>query len=235
MIDILLIGVVALVAWLVSSEGAHGAGVVLVATVLAGLLAMNFFEPVANLLSSSIPGYDRYMDLVSLLGLFALFVSVFRLGSEQILPIQIEVVGTLYEPLRWIFAAATGYVTMCILCTALHTAPLPRDFIGFSPERKNLLQMAAPDRQWLGFVQYVSEKNLFNSRLFDAPKYQAPGTLESREWSSFPIRYATRRAAGSRPFGAGQPGINLGEPAAGGGSSPAPPPGGSPPATPVAL
>lgn len=231
MIDILLIGVVALIAWLVSSEGAHGAGVVLIATVLGGLLAMNFFEPVALLLSSSIPGYDRYMDLVALLGLFALFVTVFRLGSEQILPVQIEVVGTLYEPLRWIFAVATGYVTMCILCTALHTAPLPREFLGFTPERKNLLQMAAPDRQWLGFTQYVSEKNLFNRRVFDAPKYQAPGTIESREWTSFPIRYATRRAAGSRPFGAAQPGANPGDPAAG---MSAPPSGGGP-ATPVAL
>jgi hypothetical protein len=232
MIDILLIGVVALVAWLVSGEGAHGAGVVLVSTVLGGLLAMNFFEPTANLLSSSIPGYDRYMDLVALVGLFAVFVTVFRLGSEQILPVQIEVFGTLYEPLRWGFAVCAGYVTMCVLCTALHTAPLPREFLGFTPERKNLLQVAAPDRQWLAFTQYVSEKNLWNRRVFDAPRYTAPGTTESREWSSFPIRYATRRAAASRPFGAAQPGMNPGVP---GGGAPAAPPSGSGPATPVAL
>ena len=133
MIDILLIGVVALVAWLVSGEGAHGAGVVLISTVLGGLLAMNYFEPLANTLAPSLGNYASYADIVSLLGLFAALVSIFRLGSEQILPVQLEINGTLYEPLRWAFAAATGYVTMCVLCTALHTAPLPREFLGFTP------------------------------------------------------------------------------------------------------
>ena len=50
-------------------------------------------------------------------------------------------------------------MTMAILLTSLHTAPLPREFMAFAPERSNFFG-SAPDRQWLGFTQYVSEKPL---------------------------------------------------------------------------
>lgn len=196
MIDILLLVVVGLVAWLVSGEGAYGAGIVFLSVVLGGLLAMNFFEPLANFLSAQIPAYATYWDVVSLVGIFAIAVTLLRMGAEQLVPTEIELHATLYEPLRWGFAAAAGYVTMAILLTALHTAPLPREFMGFTPERKNLMQFAAPDRQWLGLTQYISEKSLSAGRVFDAPIYQAPGTDKSRIWSSFPIRYATRRERG---------------------------------------
>jgi hypothetical protein len=53
----------------------------------------------------------------------------------------------------------TAYTTAAILLTALHTAPLPREFWGFRPERTHVLFDAfAPDREWLGFVQHVTNK-----------------------------------------------------------------------------
>jgi hypothetical protein len=197
MIDIVLLAIVALVAWLVASEGAHGAGVTLVATVLSGLLATNFFEPLANVLSSALPDYAMFMDIVAFLGLFAILVTLMRLGAEQILPVQVELYGTAYEPIRWASAVGSGYVTMALVAVSLHLAPLPREYLGFTPERKNLFNIVAPDRQWLGFAQYASEKSLRSGRMFDGPLYIAPGTDAPRVWSSFPIRYASRRAQAS--------------------------------------
>jgi hypothetical protein len=86
---------------------------------------------------------------------------------------------------------------MAILLTALHVAPLPREFIGFQPERKNLFDFAAPDRQWLALTQYASESSLqtlYGPR-FDAPRFERiPGDPQTMQaWSSFPIRYAHRR------------------------------------------
>ncbi|MEK6258873.1 MAG: hypothetical protein AABP62_09655, partial [Planctomycetota bacterium] len=75
------------------------------------------------------------------------------------------------------------------------------------PERNNFFGMA-PDRQWLGFVQYVTEKP-YARIMFQDPdtkqlvahafdgKYERLGdkttSYPNTIWPSFPIRYAMRR------------------------------------------
>ena len=188
---ILLLIVVA-VTWCVAGEGAWGAGLTFLCVLFAGLLAMNFFEPVANFLDGMGSGIQSYSDLVALLGLFTLFTFLGRLATDNISPTEIEFDGRVHNVARWLFGLATGYATQAILLTALHTAPLPRNFLGFSPERANFFDTFAPDRAWLGFTQHVSEKVLWRGRVFDGPRFTMPGT-EQEYWPSFPIRYATRR------------------------------------------
>lgn len=195
----LVLLVFGVVAWCVASEGAWGAGLTFLAVLFASLLAMNFFEPLAGMIDENGGDFLRdYSDLLALTGLFALFVFLARAGGDYLAPIDLEMDGHVYQAARWIFALSAGYTTTAFLLTALHTAPLPREFIGFKPERKNLLDMAAPDRQWLGFVQHVSEKVLPTGTVFDGgmPPDLAANFKDSpdhRYWPSFPIRYATRR------------------------------------------
>ncbi len=207
MIDIICLAVVAVVTWLVASEGIWGAAQTFLCTLLAGLMAMNFFEPLANSIRGLVG--DNYADIVALLGLFTGFCFALRMGTEQLSPSYIQVIPMLDTVGRWAFGAVTGYLTMAILLTAVHTAPLPREFLGFKPERKNFFEMA-PDRQWLGFTQYVSEKPLSKAifkdkfgnqdivlvHAFDG-KYEKVGDpakpYPNGIWPSFPIRYATRR------------------------------------------
>jgi hypothetical protein len=201
----ILLLILAAVTWCVAGEGAWGAGLTFLCVLFAGLLAMNFFEPVANVLDEMGPAIQDYSDVVALVGLFTLFTFLGRLATDNISPTDIEFDARIYNVSRWLFALATGYVTMAILLTALHTAPLPRSFLGFSPERSNLFDAVAPDRQWLGFTQHVSEKVLRWKRIFDGPKFQMPGT-DQKIWPSFPIRYATRRqdyALGRKPSSIG--------------------------------
>ena len=196
MIDILLLAVVGIVAYCVASEGAWGAGFTFVSVLLGGLLAMNFFEPVANYLEYTIAGSAEWAarwDVISLVGLFAVFTLGLRLLSDYLAPTFIPVHPLVHEIGRWGFGVLAGYVTMAMLLTALHTAPLPREFLGFTPERNNFLGMAAPDRQWLGFTQYVSEKSMRGGRIFDGPRLKI-GDAPNEIWPSFPIRYASRRA-----------------------------------------
>jgi hypothetical protein len=82
---------------------------------------------------------------------------------------------------------------MAILFTGLHTAPLPREFLGFSPERDNFFNAAAPDRQWLAFTQYVTENGFWSDRPFDLSKVVPPNSSKIVELSSFVMKYATRR------------------------------------------
>ena len=206
-IEIVLLIIVGVVTWMVASEGVWGAAHTFLCTLLAGLLAMNFFEPLAKGLGGVVG--ENYADIVALLGLFTAFVFALRMGTEQLCPSYIQVSSMLDLVGRWVFGAVTGYLTMAILLTALHTAPLPREFLGFKAERDNFFG-SAPDRQWLGFTQYVSEKSLSKAifkdkfgnqdviltHAFDGryEKVGDPGKpYPNPLWPSFTIRYATRR------------------------------------------
>lgn len=215
-IDILLVAIVGIVTWCVAAEGAWGAGAIFLSVLLSGLLAMNFFEPLADFLGSSvIPAWEARWDMIALIGLFGLLVTGFRYAAEYLVPTFISVNSKIYDPARWVFAGFTGYVTMAFLLTALHTAPLPREFFGFTPERNNLLGISAPDREWLGFTQYVSEKALRSGspgRIFDGGQVKM-GESGEKMLSTFPIKYASRRdlisigLGGESASGAGAGGI----------------------------
>ena len=168
----------------------------------SGLVAMDFFEPLANLFESMLRAVEwaGRVDFIALVGLFAGAVFGLRTLSERLSPsfIAVKLAGLRRLPLG-LCASLTGYVTMAFLLTALHTAPLPREFMGFTPERKNFFGLTAPDREWLGFVQYVSEKSMRSSddgRIFDGTSYRIR-TQSNRIWPTFIFRYATRRDAAS--------------------------------------
>ncbi|MCA9015879.1 MAG: CvpA family protein [Planctomycetaceae bacterium] len=202
MIDILLLAILGIVTWCVASEGAWGAGFIFVSVLLAGLLAMNYFEPLATFLTNNVSSsgaWQQRWDSIALIGLFVGFIFLFREVTVRIAPTYMHVHPLVHEIARWGFAAMTGYIAMAFLLTALHTTPLPREFAGFTPERDNFFGVVAPDRQWLGFTQYVSEKSMRQgaiAHIFDGPEYTFPQQQNS-VWPSFPIRYATRRGEGA--------------------------------------
>lgn len=207
MIDIGCLAVMGVIVWCVASEGLWGSAHTFLCVLIAALLAMNYFEPLAGMLEGMLGGFRYYADIIALVGLFTAFVFGLRLAAEQISPVFIQLPNTADQIGRWVFAALTGYLTMAFLLTSLHTAPLPREFIGFKPERANFFGMA-PDRQWLGFTQYVTEKPFgwiefqdpktkqLVAHAFDG-KYELLGDMSqpypNTIWPSFPIRYATRR------------------------------------------
>lgn len=207
-IDIALLAIVGIVTYLMAFEGPWTATLTFFAVVFSGLLAMNFFEPLAMVLARSSPSLDPWADFGSLVVLFALFVTLIREGLDRVAPNNIELPVPLHHVVRWGMGAATGYVTMAILLTALHTAPVPRSFLGFTPERKNFLGITSPDLQWLGFTQHVSERvfarrtTITNeakqseviSRSFDGYRMVFPGRDQSEYLPTFVIRYASRRA-----------------------------------------
>ncbi len=235
MIDLLMLVVIGLVTWCVASEGVWGAALVFLCTLLSGLLAMNFFEPLAVLLGSYLPAtYKDHADSVALVGLFAGFVFALRMSTEQIAPVFITLPDMAESIGRWAFAAATGLLTAAILLTAVHTAVIPREYLGFKAEGPTFFGLNL-DRRWLGFTQYVSEKSLANFRfvnekneliphMFDGPYFAVgdPGNpYPNKVWPSFPIRYAARRdriAGGGIAPVAPAPVVRPVAPAGGGGS-----------------
>jgi hypothetical protein len=204
MIDFALLIIIALVTWNVAAEGAWGAAALFLSVIFAGLLAMNFFEPLASLFETAMPDWSMRFDFIALMVLFGASVFLLRLMSEKLAPGFIAVHSRLYDACRFGFALMTGYVTAAFLLAALHTAPLPREFMGFTPERKNFFGFTAPDREWLGFVQYVSEKSMQSSedgRIFDGAQFQVE-EHDNQIWPTYIIRYASRREAYGSATGA---------------------------------
>ena len=200
MFDVMLLVVWGIVTWCVAGEGAFGSAVNCLVIIVSGLLAMNFFEPFAefaqrNLISGG--AWPFRWDVIMLVGLFGGLIFGLRVLMEKLSPRYIEMNNLAHEIGRWSFGLISGYVTMAFLLTALHTAPLPRSFMEFRPERANLFGILAPDRQWLGFTQYVSENVFASGRIFDGPvsDFIDDNADENRNtvWPSFPIRYASRR------------------------------------------
>ncbi len=229
-IDLILLAVLGVVTWCVASDGVWGAAITFVSILLSGLVAMNLYEPAARFMATNIlTGYywEMRWDIIALLGFFSGGVFLLRLVGEKLLPTYAEVQPLLHDVGRWVFGLGSGYAVMAILLTALHTAPAPREFLGFRPERANLFEIAAPDRQWLGFTQYVSENSLCRSQVvgFDTvvfPENPQDATTTT-SWSSFPIRYAARREI----FGRGGQAAATPQMAAPPTVAPAPAPGGA--------
>ena len=217
MLDLILLVVLGVITWCVAGEGAVGAGMVLLSVVFAGLLAMNFFEPAAAFLDQSLslsPAWSFRWDFVALVGLFTLFVFLLRMMTERFSPSFVNIHPMVFNIGRWGCGFLTGYVTVAFLLTAMHTAPIPRvvsgssinEFLGFRAEGPNFFGMN-PDRQWLGFTQWVSRTSLSRGRVFDGPRY-VRGDFKGADgngeiWPSFPIRYATRRELLAAGRGAG--------------------------------
>ena len=80
MIDLACLAVVGIVVWCVASEGIWGATQTFLCVLLSGLLAMNYFEPLASFLDGTLGSYKSYSDIVALVGLFIAFVFALRLG-----------------------------------------------------------------------------------------------------------------------------------------------------------
>jgi hypothetical protein len=200
-LELTLIGIVAVVTWCVASEGAWGAALTLLSVIIAGLLATCLFEVTANFLQENITDsyqWQHRWDVIAMVGLFAAFVFGLRMATERIVPTNIEIHGIVFDVTRWGCGLLSGLVTMAFLLAALHTAPLPPGFLGFTPEpqrRAGPVGQAAPDLRWLGFVHYMTEtafgKGTAGS-VFDGDVATFPGGV-TEILPSFPIRYATRR------------------------------------------
>lgn len=199
-IDILLLLIFGGVTYCVAGEGAWGAAITAFCVILGGLFSMNFFEPICDSLLGSNYYWQARLDLIVLVGLFGAAVAGLRAGADYLSPSYISVHRMVHECARWGCGVLAGYVTMAFLLTALHTAPLGREFVGFKSERENFFGVA-PDRHWLGFTQWTSEWvfSKWPKRIFDGPEkiMGEQGAVTNTVWPSFPIRYASRREIGA--------------------------------------
>ncbi|HWB00296.1 MAG TPA: hypothetical protein VG713_17500 [Pirellulales bacterium] len=156
-------------------------------TVVAALVATNYFEPLATKLSGMLAALGMYADFVALWVLFAATVFALKIATDSVsryvvrFPKVVELAG------NYVALLALGWVVVCFTAMSIHTAPLSREPFagGMKPEQANFFGFA-PDRLWLGFAQRTSQGALAGGNVFDPN-----GDLT--------LRYAARRELFDRP------------------------------------
>jgi hypothetical protein len=174
------------------AEGTWSNAIRLVNVITAALLATNFFEPLARALDGWQPAYTYVWDFLSLWGIFALCMVIFRAVTDRVSLVKVRFLNVADRIGSGLFAVWIGWMMVCFTLMTLHTAPLSRNFLfgGFQPEQRMFLGFE-PDRQWLGFVQKESLGALCRSAT-RAEWEQEKHVFDPH--ADFMVKYATRRA-----------------------------------------
>jgi uncharacterized membrane protein required for colicin V production len=165
-------------------NGMWGNAVMLIIVVMSGLIAVNYYEPLADKLQSFDKSYTYFFDFLALWGVFALSAGVLRAIADQLSKVKVKFRKPFDQIGGVIFGAWIGWVMVCFTLMSLHTAPLARNFMqeAFQPEPDSRMFFGlAPDRLWLGFVQKSSLGALSRGSEFDPN-------------GEFILKYAERRA-----------------------------------------
>jgi hypothetical protein len=137
-------------------EGIFGAAVLLLNVILAGLVAFNFWEPLADLVGSPSRLLDSYADAVCLVFLFVVTLGLLRLLTSYLTPNELwfpPIVRQLGGPLVGLVA---GYLLAGILICVFQTLPWHERFLWYDPDEG--MGLGAPDRVWLAIVHRASGK-----------------------------------------------------------------------------
>lgn len=120
-------------------------------TVMAAMIASNFFEPLADLIDNESSTYTYLLDFVCLWLLFFLSFVVMRLITDVLSRNRVQFNLWLDRIVRTVFGAGTAWVFICFMLFSLHTAPMNPQTFQVTPDEE--LFAGAPDRLWLGFLQ----------------------------------------------------------------------------------
>jgi hypothetical protein len=133
----------------------------LVNMVFAGLLAMNFYEPLANFAATyqeDLHTFTAFWDFLAFWVCFIGFMAVFTALTDSISRVRVRFLQIAERYGAPLVALCIGWVATCIVFTSMHLAPLGEyPLLGtFQPQTKMFFGMFAPDREWLGFTKYQS-------------------------------------------------------------------------------
>ena len=157
----------------------------LVNVLTAGLLAMNYFEPLADWLEQQVsPSLTYAWDFVAIWLIFIAAMVALRGATDYMSPVKVRFLPPVDKFGGYVLALWTGWAVVCFATATLHTAPLARNFLGFQPApQEKMMWGFAPDRQWLAWTHRESKGAM--CRLHELAPFDPYG--------DFILRYGKRR------------------------------------------
>ena len=212
---LLTVLVMGIVAYAQFKESVLTSFVMLVNVVIAGVVACNFFEPLAD--TDIVKFMNGAEDFVMLILLFAATLAALRWATNSVAPTEIDYHPMMSQVGSILCGLVTGYLVAGFLVVAVQTLPLDEHFMGFEAEittapsyaylhhggdatgekretaadkqgGESLRRILPPDRIWLAMMQRASYGGLGDSDR-DAKNGFDP-------YCNFPLRYERYRRYG---------------------------------------
>jgi hypothetical protein len=195
LIGALTVVIMAVVAYAFWREGPLTGFAMCFNVLVAGLLAFNFFEPVADLLEPILAGtfLEGIEDALAMMLIFLPVLMLLRLAANSAAPTHMEYPPILYRGGAVVFGLVTGYLLSGFLVCVLQTLPLPQNFLTFEDYEpgKPLRKVLPPDLVWLAMMHRLSGASL--TRGLD-PDTDQPIRFDRN--GSFELRYSRYRRWG---------------------------------------
>jgi hypothetical protein len=161
-LGLLTVLVMAILAYAFWREGPLTAFAMCCNVLVAGLLAFNLFEPIADLLEPAFA--DNFMagteDGLALMLVFWPALMLFRWMTNSLASTHMEYPAVLYRGGAVFFGLVAGYLVSGFLLCAFQTLPFQQDFLGFTPyvrgESSGARRVLPPDLVWLAMMQRLS-------------------------------------------------------------------------------
>ena len=169
-LTLLLLAIIACCVGFTIQNGAWGNVLMLINVVMSALIAVNYFEPLANYLQSLDKSFTFIVDFVALWTIFVISAVVLRALTDKLSTVKVKLKKPFDQIVGGVLGVWVGWVMVCFTLMTFHAAPLTRNFMdgAFQPEPKSKMFMGlAPDQQWLGFVQKSSEGAFSRGQTFD--------------------------------------------------------------------
>jgi hypothetical protein len=179
LLTVLMMLIIAYAFW---REGPLTAFAMFCNTLIAGIIAFNFWEPIADLLDPAFQDsvFEGTEDALALMIPFLLILMGLRLATNSLASTHMEYPALLYRGGAVLFGLLTGYFLAGILVCALQTLPIQQNFLGFERykpgETSGGRKFIPPDMVWLSMMYRLSGKSLSSG---DEP-FDAMGSFEMR-------------------------------------------------------
>ena len=151
--SLLIVALILGLAYALTSEGLWGSALMFFNVLFAGMIAFNFYEPLAAMLDRTGFSYG-FADTLCLLVLFGVSIVVLRLTTESLAPAMVRFPMPIYHAGRFVFGIAGAAVTLTIILMGFYCAPVHKKlFKAFAYDSKPPFGLGL-DHQWLGFFQH---------------------------------------------------------------------------------
>jgi hypothetical protein len=182
MLILFTIALMLICAFVYLREGLFTAVCMCVNVLLSGLIAFNFFEPLADGIESL---FERtwlqgYEDFGCMVGIFCVCLAILRNLTNRMNNEEVEYQPTLNALGAAAVALVTGYLLAGFLVCAMQTLPWHQNFLGFEPYQEKespVRRLLPPDRVWLALMHRAGTYGL--SRADTLPTFDVDGTFES--------------------------------------------------------
>ena len=129
----------------------------------AGLVAFNFWEPLANVLEPAFGG-SGYEDFLCLILVFCLALGLLRTITNALANTELSFPPAIQRPGGALFGLITGYLVSGFLICALQTLPWHERFMFFDPhydpDTNPLRRILPPDHVWLAMMHRAGATGL---------------------------------------------------------------------------